>query len=213
MLNQFTMLKSLPQDELKQVEKLMGVRNYDSKQVIFRQGQVGDEIFFIAEGRVCISTTNTDGRELLITYLFAGHLFGELSLLTGNPRSADAISASPTKMYVLSREDFNQCLKLPIFAKSMLTYLAQRLSESSSRFSDLVLYNINHNVLCTLKSLAEPSFYDGKRCLIIEERPTHQEIAALVGSSREVITRTLKDLQTGDKILMKGRKVIIFDSY
>ena len=211
MLDQFAMLQHLPKKELKQVEKLLIQRSFESKQVIFRQGQWGDELFFIADGKVCISTTSSEGRELLITYLFAGHLFGELSLLTGNPRSADAISASPTTLYVLNSKNFNQCLKLPHFAKAMLTYLAQRLSRTSSRFSDLVLCSISHNVLCTLKSLAEPSLYDGQNCLIIDQRPTHQEIAALVGSSREVITRTLKELQTCDKILMQGRTVIIFD--
>jgi CRP/FNR family transcriptional regulator, cyclic AMP receptor protein len=209
LLNKLTVLDALPKIEQEKIKALLSIRSFDTKQVIFREGQVGDEFFFVAEGKVCISTTNADGRELLITYLYPGKFFGEISLLTGNHRSTDAISGGPTILYVLNRENFNQCLKLPKFAKLMLTYLANRLSESSARLSDLVLYSVSDNVLYTLQSLAKPSLYNGKKCLLIEERPTHQQIAALVGSSREVITRTLRDLQNQQKIIMEGKRVIL----
>jgi CRP/FNR family transcriptional regulator, cyclic AMP receptor protein len=150
-----------------------------------------------------------EGREFVITYLLRDEFFGELAVLTDEPRSADAISVGPATLFSMSQERFNHCLGLPTFSKVVMTILARRLYTSSCKFSELILYNIYRNVLNILKDLATTQDIDGRKIQVIEKRPTHQEIAALVGSSREVITRTLKELQRNKCIKIEGRRVIL----
>ena len=179
-------------------------------EMIFTQGEVGEELYFIEHGRVRVSRISDEGRELLITYLGPGELLGELSLLTGAPRSADASAVDQVQLHSMRAEGLERCLQRPPVAHALMTTLAWRLHDSSERLSDLVLYNVYRNVLETLRNLAEPRPYQGVTRLVLESRPTHQEIAALVGSSREVITRTLRHLQSDGKIAMDGRRVVIF---
>ena len=209
MKDSFILFDGLPISEQNQVYSSLSVKQYALDEIIFRQGEMGDSVFFIKEGRIKISMMSEEGREFVITYLRQGEFFGELAVLTDEPRSADAISVEPTTLLSMSQESFQQCLGLPNFSKVVMTVLARRLYTSSSKFSDLVLYNVYRNVLSILKELSTPQVIDGRKVEVIEKRPTHQEIAALVGSSREVITRTLKELQRNECIQIEGRRVIL----
>ena len=112
----------------------------------------------------------------------------------------------------MSRESFDACLEFPAFSRFVTRQLALRLLDSSNRFSELILYDLYHNVAQLLKSIATPAEVNGEQCLVIDERPTHQELAAMVGSSREVITRILKNLQVDRCITVEGRRVIIHEA-
>ena len=203
------LFKELSDKEKSTLAEALVARSYQAGQRVFKQGEEGDELIFIREGRVKVSKVSEEGRELLIAYLGAGDFFGELSILTGEHKSADIIAIDPLKVQVLSKESLSTLLGSIEISRAMMTALARRLHDSSERLADLVLYNVYRNVYETLRGLAERQLLDGVERLVIAQRPTHQEIAALLGSSREVITRTLKHLQRDGLIELSGRRVII----
>jgi len=204
------LFRQITREDQELIQSSLQPKTLMAGEALFRQGDVGGELFFVERGRVRVSRISDEGRELLITYISSGELLGELSVLTGAPRSADANAVDDVRLHSMSAERFAQCIQRPHVAHALMTCLAWRLHESSERLSDLVLYNVYRNVLETLRNLAEPRPYLGATRLVVETRPTHQEIAALVGSSREVITRTLRHLQSDGKISVEGRRVVIF---
>lgn len=204
------LFRQLDAEDQEHIRAALQPKRLSAGESVFLQGEAGSELFFIEHGRVRISRISDEGRELLITYLSSGDLLGELSVLTGAPRSADATAIDELTLHSMSADRFMQCIQRPRIAHALMTCIAWRLHDSSERLSDLVLYNVYRNVLETLRHLAEPRLYQGATRLVVESRPTHQEIAALVGSSREVITRTLRHLQSDGKIAIEGRRVVIF---
>jgi CRP/FNR family cyclic AMP-dependent transcriptional regulator len=204
------LFKHLDPEDQALIRGALQKRSLAAGESLFLQGDSGNELFFIEHGRVRVSRISDEGRELLITYLSSGDLLGELSVLTGAPRSADTLAIDAVTLHSMSIDHFMRCIQRPRIAHALMTCIAWRLHDSSERLSDLVLYNVYRNVLETLRHLAEPRPYQGITRLIVENRPTHQEIAALVGSSREVITRTLRHLQSDGKIAIEGRRVVIF---
>ena len=205
-------LAGLTKKERALVRSHLKHRLFSKGEQIFTRGEAGDELMFVISGRVKISTMSDEGRELSYTQLQAGEFFGELALLASTQRSADAVAVEQTEVYVMSRESFDACLEFPAFSRFVIRQLALRLLDSSNRFSELILYDLYHNVAQLLKSIATPAEVNGEQCLVIDERPTHQELAAMVGSSREVITRVLKNLQIDRCITVEGRRVIIHES-
>jgi CRP-like cAMP-binding protein len=199
----------LPEHQRETLKSHLSQHTYSSGEHIFRQDESGEALFFIEEGCVKVTRTSEEGKELLITYLKKGDFFGELSVLTGEMRTADVVAQDRVVVSLMNAEGFKACLSDPEFSRLFMTALAWRLHDSSERLSDLVLYNVYRNVLETLRSLAQEEEHgEGKR-LVVKARPTHQEIAALVGSSREVITRTLRHLQLDGRIEVKGKQVVI----
>ena len=204
-----TLFSALSSSDQAVVLSKLTPREYLEGDVLFHEGDEGTDLVFINTGKVKISKVSEEGRELLISYLIARDFFGELSVLTGQSRTADVTAVQDLEVSVMKRDDFLDCLRLTSFSQTMMTALAWRLYSSSERFSGLVLYNLSHNVLETLRGLAEPQLVEGEERLVVENRPTHQEIAALLGSSREVITRTLRHLQREGQLLVEGKRVII----
>lgn len=203
-----SIFKDLTEVDKTMIQSKLNEVRYQSGELLMREGDIGSEIIFIIEGKVKITKISEEGRELLITYLGEGDFFGELSLLTGQTRSADVRATEDLIVQVMKKDSFLTCLKSSSFSYTFMTALAWRLHDSSERFSDLVLYNIYRNVLETLRQLAQPVMLNGIEQLVVENRPTHQEIAALVGSSREVITRTLRHLQRDGLLRVEGKRVI-----
>ena len=199
----------LPEHQRKTLVRHLTQQTYTPGDYVFRQDESGEALFFITEGCVKVTRTSEEGKELLITYLKKGDFFGELSVLTGSVRTADVVAQGHVEVSVMSSEGFEECLQRPEFSRLFMTALAWRLHDSSERLSDLVLYNVYRNVLETLRSLAEEKEHQGSKRLVVQARPTHQEIAALVGSSREVITRTLRHLQLDGRIEVKGKQIVI----
>ncbi|MEE2644329.1 MAG: Crp/Fnr family transcriptional regulator [Myxococcota bacterium] len=206
---QYTFLAGLSKDEQAGILPHLLRREVPKGEMIFHQGEPGDLLMFIARGRVKISTVSDEGRELSYTQLHVGDFFGEIAILTRSTRSANACALEDSVLYTMSREGFDECLNMKSFTMLILKNLARRLSSSSTHFSSLILYDLYHNVAHVLKSISTPTEINGERCFVVDERPTHQELATMVGSSREVVTRTLRNLQVDRCITMEGRRVII----
>lgn len=196
-------------DEARQAlsEKLT-LKDFEQGASILLSGQPGHEIMFVADGVVDIRRTSSDGKEVIISRLGIGEFFGELALLTGAARTADVVAVEDCMILILREDDFESLLATqPSFSRALMVDLARRVSTASARISDLALLDVAlrvHSVLVTL-SKRDPS--TGER--IVDSRPTHRDLASMVGSSREMVTRAIKKLEDEGRLRTEGERVFL----
>jgi CRP/FNR family cyclic AMP-dependent transcriptional regulator len=149
---------------------------------------------------------------VLLARLKPGDYFGEISMLTGTPRTADVIAETACKTLELTKKKFfahsERFAGLPLL---MLEVMASRLQLTSSRVVDSTFLDVPSRLLKYLYSISSIVEIDGRERRLVRECPSHQELAACVGSSREVITRTFKQLEKDGCILRKDKQVLLRD--
>ncbi len=163
-------------------------------------------LHLISKGSVKVTKRHEEGKEVVIALLFAGDYFGEMALIDAAPRSTNIVTRECCEIYILKRKDL-----LPIMmANSQLAFnvmrmLTKRLREASRKIANLAFMDVYGRVVQLFLDLAKPS----NDALVIEEPLTQQDIANMVGSSREMISRILKELVAGQYIEIVNKNVII----
>lgn len=181
-------------------------RTYPRNTVIVTEGDDTSSLYLIESGRVKFYLNDEDGHEVTFGTLGAGGYFGELSVLDRQPRSVSVMTLEPTTLGVISREDFMQALRAnPELALRLMTRLASRLRELSDEVRALALTNVYSRVTRVLQRMARDEG-DLRR---IPERLTHQQIAQMVGSSREMVSRIMKELERGEYIRIDDGKIVL----
>ena len=170
----------------------------------------GDAFFLIKKGRVKVSVTGNDGREIILSQLGPGEYFGELSLLDGKPRSADVTTLDPSELLVLRRQDFLTVIqKHSAIPVHLMITLASRLRKPDRQIVGLALLGISERICSVLLSIAEEEGVETDEGIVIKKRPTHQVIAAMSGTARETITRVMRRLSDEGYIRASGRELLI----
>ncbi|ADJ28805.1 Crp/Fnr family transcriptional regulator [Nitrosococcus watsonii] len=181
-------------------------RTYPKHTILIHEGDHSDSLYIILSGKVKVYISDEDGKEVILRTQKAGEYFGELALLDKGPRSASVMALEKSRLSVVSKTVFNRCLtEHPDFALKLLCALTQRIRSLTENVKNLALLDVYGRVARTLLDLAIEK--EGK--LIIEERPTHQEIAQRVGASREMVSRIMGDLATGGYIEVTSKTIII----
>lgn len=188
------------------------VRRVPTESIILLAEEEGDTLFVIVNGRVKVTVMSEDGREVILSILKDGDIFGEMSLLDGKPRSASVISTDETEMIMLRRPDFlSRLSRFPEMASRMLATLAERLRRTNRQVESLALLNVYGRIAGTLLQLADDQGTSSATSLTIAERPIHQEIANMAGTTRETVSRVLNDLERRGYLARDGRSIIIED--
>lgn len=189
---QVTLFSNLDDEEVHELTSVARRRTFRSGEVIFHRDDPGQILYIIKEGKVKISLISPDGQEISLVVMGKGECFGELALLDGLPRSADATAMEKVECYTLQRSDFhNVILKKPGIAIQVLEVLSKRLRNTDNQVEDLIFLDVYGRVAKKLLELAEShgtKVDDGTR---IEVRLTQQELAAMVGASRESVNKVL----------------------
>lgn len=181
-------------------------KNYPKHTVLIQEGDLSDSLYIILSGKVKIYVSDDNGKEVILRTQKEGEYFGELALMDARPRSASVMTLEKSRLAVVSKAIFNNCLKEhPDFALKLLCALAQRVRSLTESVRNLALLDVYGRVAHTLLDLAIEK--EGK--LIIEERPTHQEIAQRVGASREMVSRIMGDLAAGGYIEVTPKTIVI----
>jgi CRP/FNR family cyclic AMP-dependent transcriptional regulator len=187
---------SMPRTELQRVGRLLRARQYTRGEVIFLEGDIGTALCLIAEGRVRIQLTGTDGREVTLNVYGSGEIFGEMSLLDGEPRSADAIAQEASRVFWLQRDDFAAFLAAhSSAAMTMLAGLSRRLRRTTRLVQDSAFRDVPGRMARVLLELMETYGHATAAGVRIELRLTQTELGALVGTTRESVNRTLHDFE------------------
>lgn len=187
-------------------------RSYKKGNMILMEDEFGDTFFIIKEGSVKITRLSEDGREVILAMLGEGEFFGEMSLLDGQTRSANAIALEDSEALILKRVEFIALLKkYPKVSISLLRELTQRLRKSNQQIESLSLSDAEHKIGITLLRLADEmgTIRHGK--VTIKNLPYQQDIANMAGTSRETVSRTLKILEERNLIERTEHSLIILD--
>jgi CRP-like cAMP-binding protein len=179
-------------------------RNYPKNSVILFEDDPGDALYMVVSGSVKVVLIGEDGREVILSVLPEGSFFGEMALLDELPRSAHVIAMQDANLLVLRREDFQRKLQeTPTIAFGLMAELSRRLRKADDKIGGLVLLDVNGRVARLLCQMADET--DGTN---ITRRVTHHTIAQMIGSSRETVSRTIRDL-ADRKLIEVSRKAIV----
>ncbi len=180
--------------------------SYSKNSIIINQGDESDCLYVVQQGRVKVYISDEYGAEIILRYEGPGEYFGELALIDKAPRSASVETLEDSKLTYVSRAGFEECLHdKPEIAVKLVRAMSQRIRNLTEELSDCALKTIYQRVSTKLTKMSVEQ--DGKQ--VIPQRMTHQEIAGLVGSSREMVSRLMKKLQDGGYISVHKKQISI----
>ena len=180
--------------------------------VLFTEGEIGDKLFLIEAGKIKLGHTAPDGRESLIAVLGTGEMLGELSLFDPGPRTATAVAVTKTKVLWLSHDALLPWLVgRPDVAVALLGALAQRLRRTNVAMADLVFSDVPGRVAKALLELGSKFGEESPDGLLVSHDLTQEELAQLVGASRETVNKALADFSQRGWIRMEQRQVTLMD--
>jgi CRP/FNR family transcriptional regulator, cyclic AMP receptor protein len=184
------LLKHLRPEELSRVAASAALVRHTPHATIFQKGDPGASLMAVVTGRVKICTYSTDGKELVLNIIDRGSLFGEIALLDGEPRSADAVAIEETELLVLDRNRLMPFLTSnPQIAARMITVLCQRLRQTSEALEDALLRDAPSRVARGLLRLARTFGRQEASGIRLDIKLSQQQIGSLIGISRESINK------------------------
>lgn len=186
----------LPAEELQRLASLLRPHQYARGEMLFLAGDQGTSLCLIAAGRIRIQLTGPDGREVTINVYGPGEIVGEMALLDGEPRSADAIAQDPTHVYWLHRDDFVTFLqRYPHAAMTMMAGLSRRLRHTTRVVENTTLRDVPARLAQVILELAELHGRQMPEGICIDLRLTQSDLAARIGASRETVNRVIRSFE------------------
>jgi CRP/FNR family transcriptional regulator/CRP/FNR family cyclic AMP-dependent transcriptional regulator len=208
-LRAIPLFSNVSDDDLEQVASHLIERRFPRNTTIVEEGLAGDYMYVIREGRVKVTKLSEDGREKILEFLDAGSFFGEMALLDRAPRIASVKTLKPVKLLALSRTDFLKLLrKSPDLALSVIQELCKRLRTVDDQASALSFQRVKDRTKGLLQRLARDPHEDGGR---ITPGLTHQQMADMIGTSRETVTRVVKELKQEGWLHQEGKRYRVGD--
>lgn len=194
--------------ELEVLRSLASERPYQKNAVVLTEGEMGDSLYMIQSGKVKVVIGDEEGRELILKILGPGDFFGEMSMIDKQPRSASVTTIEPAIFLVLTNASFERCVEqAPRIANVVMQILAQRVREADRKIGTLALMDVYGRVASTLLELSVYS--NGK--LMVGEKLSQQDLANMVGASREMVNRILKDLSERGFISIESKSITIIN--
>ena len=180
--------------------------------ILFKEGDDGEHLYVIVDGKLKLGTSSGDGRENLLSILGPGEMFGELSLFDPGPRTSTATAVTDAKLLSLSHERVIPWLKQnPEVSLQLLTRLSQRLRRTNEAVGDLVFSDVPGRVAKALIDLGDRFGKTTPEGLLVNHDLTQEELAQLVGASRETVNKALADFAGRGWLKLDGRSVLIAD--
>ena len=179
---------------------------------LFSEGDAGDRLYVILEGKIKLTRAAADGRENLLSVLGPGEMFGELSLFDPRPRTASAVAVTDTRLAALGHESLRSWLTgRPDVAMHLLQALAQRLRRANDVMADLVFTDVPGRVAKALLDLADRFGEEQPEGIHVHHDLTQEELAQLVGASRETVNKALADFAARGWLQLSAKSVLILD--
>ena len=210
LLRSVPIFSELTEADFSSLAKVANRRRYPKDSVVFFENEQGDFFFMILEGRIKVTILGDDGREIILSLLGSGDFFGEMALLDNEPRSATAIAVEDSELLSLHRNDFQSVLSdNRSITTGLIKVLTARLRRANHQISTLALLDVYGRVARVIVDMAREEGRRLKDGRIAFRRATHQEIANRIGTTRETVTRMLKDLERQGMIHIEGREIIV----
>jgi CRP/FNR family transcriptional regulator, cyclic AMP receptor protein len=207
LIRRVPLFSMLTNDQAQSIADSVVKRRFRRGEIVVEHGRKSNALFILLNGRARVLTSDSRGREVILAVLQPGDYVGEMSLIDNEPHSATVRAEVQTDMLILQRADFARCLP----ENSSLSYaimrgLVSRLRQADRQIESLALLDVYGRVARTLLDMAEQN---GEQ-LLIRNKVSRQDMAKIVGASREMVSRVMKDLEERGRIetLENGSVVI-----
>jgi len=208
-LRAIPLFRDLPEKDLADIAGLLIDRKYPRDAVIYEDGSIGDYMYIISEGQVKVTKMSEDGREKILEILGPGDFHGEMALLDRAPRSASVKTTTPCVLLALSRQDFLGLLKQNHeLTLELIRVLVRRLRETDEQIKGLLFERVEGRARRLLARLAKEPV-PGREDRVATSPITHQQLADLVGTRRETITRVVKELKDEGWLEQEGKRYLV----
>jgi len=209
-LKNVDLFNNVSEEELTRLSSIMSEQDVRKDGIVVSRDEVGNSMFLILKGRMKVVIQGDNGREVILTILKAGEFFGEMALLDELPRSASGVAAEDAKLLVLHRAQFAEHIaKSPTTALNVMSELSRRLRRADEIISNLALLDVYSRVAHIMIDLAKRDGQEVEEGILIREKPTQQDIASMIGTSRETVSRVLSEFQRRGFVEMRGREILL----
>jgi CRP/FNR family cyclic AMP-dependent transcriptional regulator len=191
---------------LSRLEAIGVKRAYPRNTILISEGDATDHLFVVLSGKLKVTIVDNSGKEMIISLLGAGDHFGEIALIDGESRTATIVTTEASEVLTIARDEFHRVLKSsPELMFDLLIVLARKVRIATEKMESLAFDDVYGRLVKLLTRLAKPR--DNR--WIVEERLTHQDIADMIGSSREMVSRIIKALAIGGYISVDKKRITI----
>ena len=205
-IEKIPLFSGLAQSDIEAISRHAVVKTYPRNAVLINEGDESDSLYVILSGTVKVFLSDAEGKEIILNTQGVGEYFGELALMDDAPRSASVMTLEDCKLSIICKKDFEEFLtNHPQVAIRVIKGLTGRLRTLTANVKSLALMDVYGRVARTLLNLATDE--DGK--LVIHQKLTQRDIANMVGASREMVSRILRDLSTGGYITIERKHITI----
>lgn len=212
LLGQHFLLKYLAPAELDQVARMAVTRLCKPNEAVFLKGDPGNSMMAVVRGRVRISSYSSEGREVVLNVINPGEVFGEIALIDGGSRTADAFAMDATELVVLSRRDFLPFLERnPEICIKLLEVLCQRLRATSAQVEDFFFLDLRARLAKRLLAAAGHAAENGSAGEPATIRLSQHMLASMIGTSREAVNKQLRAWEDASLIQLKRGAVTILN--
>src|SRR5512147_1547697 len=203
------LFSSFPEEQLRMLASVVTRRSTPRSTTVLAAGDLTDSLYIILSGRLKVMMSDAEGKEVILSILGPGEFFGEMGLIDDSPRSASVVAIESCELLSITKRDFKKCLA-DNFEMSMAVMrgLVRRLREADRKIGSLALLDVYGRVARLLLDMSET--VDGQK--MVTKRLPKQDIAKMIGASREMVSRVMKDLQMGGYIEMRGSSIVLHDT-
>jgi CRP-like cAMP-binding protein len=185
-------------------------RTYPAGAIVFHQGDPGHALYLIASGKARVFMTSERGKEMTVDILSRGEVFGEMALLSDYPRSASVMTLTTTQVLTLHRDDFHRFLRaFPEIAINILAILTERLRATTAYAADLVFNDLHGRLAQMLLVLADRHGVPRAEGIEIDLPLTQVQLAALLGTTRESVSRTMAAYRDYGFVAVRGSRITV----
>ncbi len=210
LLRNVPLLSVLSEQELDLLSRVVVRKAYPRGSQILGAGGPTDSLYVLISGRIKVFMSDLDGREVILSILGPNEFFGEMGLIDNSPRSANVVTLEPCELICISKADFKRCLADNFeMAMTVMRGLVKRLRDADNLIGSLALLDVFGRVARLLLETAE--VINGEK--VVTKKLSKQDIARMIGASREMVSRVMKHLQTAGYIEIRGDIIVIRENF
>jgi len=209
LLRNVPLFSLLSEGQLELLTRVLSRKSFPKNSTVIAAGDPTDALYIVISGRLKVIMSDNEGREVILANLSQGEFFGEMGLLDQAPRSATVTTMEPCELLTITRTDFTKCLQGNFdLTMNVIRGLVKRLREADKKIGSLALMDVYGRVARLLLEMAET--IDGQK--VVTKKLTKRDIAKMIGASREMVSRVMKELQTSGRIEVRAGEILLRDS-
>lgn len=205
-LRNVPLFSGLDESELQRLSQVAVRRRAGRNEQVVRAGEDAESLIVLLTGRAKVTNFDEEGREIILAWLGPGEFFGEMGLIDGSPRSASVVAVEPCELLTIGKTEFQRCMQDNFqVAQKLMQILVRRLREADRNIESLALLDVYGRVARLLLDLSEEE--GGKR--LVRQKISKQDMARMIGASREMVSKVMRDLEVGGYIISSGDQITI----